>query len=121
MYVDLDPIPGVFHTAASAHEQVLRILQERISHYNPEVTFGGYGFRYKDQAIRILPVHLEPGGWFHGADVSVIGWYCVKSDDPRKRDLYLPPHIFKKCFRWVSEDHDDYPHQFSFVEEIDDK
>ena len=35
--VDLDEIPGAFHTAESAKEIVQWILKERIGHYSPEV------------------------------------------------------------------------------------
>jgi hypothetical protein len=36
--VDLDPMPGTFHTAVSAQECVQTILSQRIAHYNPVVT-----------------------------------------------------------------------------------
>lgn len=35
--VDLDPVPGTFHTVESAEEQVRRILREAINHYHPIV------------------------------------------------------------------------------------
>ena len=39
--VDLDPVPGAFHTKESAHEIVAHILEDtlntRIPHYNPSV------------------------------------------------------------------------------------
>lgn len=34
--IDLDPVPGTFHTVDSAREQVQRILRESIPHYRPE-------------------------------------------------------------------------------------
>ena len=37
VYVDLDPIPGTFHTKESARDQVERILKETIGHYDPLV------------------------------------------------------------------------------------
>lgn len=36
--VDLDPVPGTFHTPESARDTVERILVERIPHYNPAAT-----------------------------------------------------------------------------------
>lgn len=35
--VDLDPIPGVFHTKEDAEKWVQAILLDRIAHYNPVV------------------------------------------------------------------------------------
>lgn len=35
--VDLDPIPGAFHTKESAEDAVLAILLSRIPHYDPVV------------------------------------------------------------------------------------
>ena len=35
--VDLDPIPGAFHTKEDAKEAVLAILLSRIPHYNPVI------------------------------------------------------------------------------------
>ena len=36
--VDLDSFPGTFHTKESALEIIQKILDQRIGHYNPEVT-----------------------------------------------------------------------------------
>lgn len=36
--VDLDPVPGTFHTKESAVEQVQHILYSSIPHYRPLVT-----------------------------------------------------------------------------------
>jgi hypothetical protein len=38
VYVDLDPMPGTFHTTESAQNAVRSILNDRISHYNPIVS-----------------------------------------------------------------------------------
>lgn len=35
VFVDLDPVPGVFHTKESAVETVNEILKRSIPHYNP--------------------------------------------------------------------------------------
>lgn len=37
VYVDLDRVPGAFHTPESARDSVSRILNDRIPHYNPGV------------------------------------------------------------------------------------
>ena len=37
VYVDLDPLPGAFHTAESALNNVRGILENQIDHYNPVV------------------------------------------------------------------------------------
>lgn len=42
VYVDLDPIPGTFHTAESAQHCVRNILNDRIEHYNPTVSIEQY-------------------------------------------------------------------------------
>lgn len=42
-YVDLDPIPGTFHTADSARNSVSGILKHSIGHYSPVVGIIGYG------------------------------------------------------------------------------
>jgi len=36
--VDLDPVPGAFHTRASAEEHIQALLLSTIGHYNPVVT-----------------------------------------------------------------------------------
>lgn len=36
--VDLDPIPGAFHTIENAAEHVQRMLDHAVPHYNPKVT-----------------------------------------------------------------------------------
>ncbi len=38
VYVDLDPVPGVFHTQESAQNALTHILRESIPHYNPMVS-----------------------------------------------------------------------------------
>lgn len=38
VYVDLDPVPGTFHSKESARNVVDRILKESIPHYNPTVS-----------------------------------------------------------------------------------
>lgn len=38
VYVDLDPVPGTFHSKESARNVVANILNERIPHYNPMVS-----------------------------------------------------------------------------------
>lgn len=43
--VDLDPVPGMFHTREQAKEAVESILLSRVGHYNPVV------FEHVDQTI----------------------------------------------------------------------
>jgi hypothetical protein len=38
VYVDLDPIPGEFHSKESARNVVDNILRQNIGHYNPMVS-----------------------------------------------------------------------------------
>lgn len=38
VYVDLDPVPGTFHSQESAQNVIRGILNDRISHYNPMVS-----------------------------------------------------------------------------------
>lgn len=38
VYVDLDPVPGTFHTKEGAGSIVAQILQQQIPHYNPAVS-----------------------------------------------------------------------------------
>jgi hypothetical protein len=40
VYVDLDPVPGAFHSVDSARNVVGDILQNSIPHYNPTVSVG---------------------------------------------------------------------------------
>lgn len=35
--IDLDPVPGIFHTEESARQTVNALLLERVGHYNPIV------------------------------------------------------------------------------------
>ena len=37
VWVDLDPIPGAFHTKEKAELAIQYILNDRIPHYNPTV------------------------------------------------------------------------------------
>lgn len=39
VWVDLDPVPGQFHTAESAKTSIGIILLQRIPHYNPVVSY----------------------------------------------------------------------------------
>lgn len=39
VYVDLDPVPGAFHTERSARDNVAGILDNQIGHYNPIVSY----------------------------------------------------------------------------------
>jgi hypothetical protein len=38
VYVDLDPVPGAFHTKESAQNGIRTILNGAIPHYNPVVS-----------------------------------------------------------------------------------
>lgn len=38
VYVDLDPVPGLFHTADSARNAIGNMLQDAVPHYNPMVS-----------------------------------------------------------------------------------
>ena len=40
--VDLDPVPGTFHTKESARDTTARILMEMIPHYHPAVSLTNY-------------------------------------------------------------------------------
>lgn len=74
---------------------------------------------YKDQAVLVQREHVIFGGLFSMNRIAKVGYYYIKSDDPAKEDLVLPPHIFRKCFQWVNiSDHERYPDIFSFVREI---
>jgi hypothetical protein len=42
VYVDLDPVPGTFHSAESAQNTVRRLLKQSIPHYNPLVSIESY-------------------------------------------------------------------------------
>ena len=42
VYVDLDPVPGEFHTAESTQHHVRNLLQGAIPHYNPMVSIESY-------------------------------------------------------------------------------
>lgn len=42
VYVDLDPMPGVFHSAESARHGVASILMGQIEHYKPTVSIESY-------------------------------------------------------------------------------
>lgn len=62
VYVDLDPIPGTFHSVDSARNNVAGILSHQISHYNPTVSVGRDFKAIKDAAedVRKNPTHLGP-------------------------------------------------------------
>lgn len=47
VYVDLDPIPGAFHSVDSARNSVGALLYNAIPHYNPVVSVG------KDNSVEI--------------------------------------------------------------------
>lgn len=42
IYVDLDPTPGIFHSAESAAAQIRNDLMRMIPHYNPLVSIESY-------------------------------------------------------------------------------
>lgn len=121
VFVNLDEVPGTFHTPKSARETVGSILRDRIGHYDPIVEVGSLGPRpvmYRDQAIPITPQNMPLIRSFNnGEDVHVLsgGSYFIKSDDPDKMNLVLPWHIFRRCFRYVDEESRT---GFRYVEEI---
>lgn len=39
VYVDLDPVPGAFHTERSARDNLAGLLDNAIGHYNPIVAY----------------------------------------------------------------------------------
>lgn len=46
VYVNLDMVPGTFHTKESAQEVVARMLSQSIPHYNPKVFTTRYETSY---------------------------------------------------------------------------
>lgn len=46
VHVDLDPVPGTFHTKGSARDAIARILQDHIPHYSPTVSITNYQETY---------------------------------------------------------------------------
>lgn len=115
--VDLDPVPGVFNTIASAERCIQDILNMHISHYKPTVSFEKYieTVKHTDQAILVTEESTRPGGIFFMNDQAIVGHYYIKSDLEEKRDLVLPPRIFRKCFVFVDGEN---PNAWRFVEEI---
>lgn len=115
--LDLDPVPGAFHTGQSALDIVTEILESRLGHYHPEVAFTREFETsiYVDRAILVRDEHFRAGGHFFMNQQAVVGWYCVRSSDPMMKDLYLPPRNFRRCFQWVEEES---PNQFRLVKEI---
>lgn len=83
--VDLDPIPGNFHTEESAHGNIYGILWDRIPHYNPEVEiapevfqledFDGvkYQQRYFFVYMDLDPTLTLPDVWAKNAVKSILG------------------------------------------------
>lgn len=49
VYVDLDPIPGAFHTEESAVNNIRGILESSIPHYNPTTAFAPESLRDTDE------------------------------------------------------------------------
>lgn len=39
--IDLDPVPGMMHTAESAEQVISGLLERTIPHYHPEVSIEG--------------------------------------------------------------------------------
>lgn len=120
VYVDLDSVPGAMHSAESAQNYVRQVMLNCFPHYKPTVSIEKYDATqenagYKDQAIRIS---LSNSFIIDDSDTRtdlVEGWYLIKSDDPFKKDLVLPPHIFRRCFKFVDEE---AANAFRFVQEI---
>lgn len=101
VYVNLDPVQGVMHTSRSAADNVQAALDNVMGHYRPRVDMEDIheiGLQYKDQAIFVREHMTEAGGIFFMNDKAVVGWWCVRSTLKDKRDLFLPAHIFRKCF-----------------------
>lgn len=115
--LDIDPEDGLLSTAIEAKDRLEYAVQMLLPAYNPKVTLRqeAHAEVYKDQAMLIKSTMVGPGGMFFMKDEYIVGWYVVKSDDPKKQDLILPPHIFKKCFAWDSLGHTEYPNSFNSV------
>lgn len=54
VYVDLDPVPGTFHTKESAQNVVRSILAEMIGHYNPIVSIDEKSYVLKSSWLGTL-------------------------------------------------------------------
>jgi hypothetical protein len=50
VWVDLDPIPGTFHTKESARNVVANILETQIHHYQPLVSTTNKVNKYDDKS-----------------------------------------------------------------------
>lgn len=107
--VNLDPVPGVFHSIESARQCVQNILNESISHYDPRVYIEPF---YKDEAIlisegnlHILRIHdkLTMFSDYFGKRK----YYLIISEDKSKHSLILPEHVFARCFEPVIDEYDD--------------
>lgn len=69
-YVDLDPIPGNFHTEESAHGNVYATLMGRIPGYNPDVDIAPVQYHAFGSGVNrvalVIQVDLDPmPGTFH--------------------------------------------------------
>lgn len=56
VYVDLDPMPGTFHSKESAQNVLRNIIHQRISHYNPTISLAPASVQpeiVKDDAVHV--------------------------------------------------------------------
>ncbi len=61
VYLDLDPVPGPFHTDESAKNNIQGILETYIDHYNPMVSHAPDDIQPYLHNVTVLPSDNEVG------------------------------------------------------------
>jgi hypothetical protein len=94
------------HDSAIMHQVVHSTIARTFEHYNPETIFRGYVKTnpYQDFAMLVTPESRRLGGELFMNNLAVEGWYYIRSTDPTKHDMSIPPRIFRKFFEWVEEE-----------------
>lgn len=84
--VDLDAVPGTFHTVESARDVIESILKQTISHYNPAVTIKANATKAEPTIVNVNILHSKDprengnltawGIMSNDEYVSIVSWYA---------------------------------------------
>lgn len=88
VYVDLDPVPGPFHTEDSALNNLRGILEDQINHYNPVVAFAPDPYQPRVDDETLAQFHELRHGAFRGAgwqfQVTEAAWNIATTLDDQR-------------------------------------
>lgn len=107
-YVNLDMVPGTFHTAESARNVVQSILNDAIGHYTPSVSIESYDTskEHGEPPSTVVVKRHETDSWNAGPPV-----FCVVASSEGAAKAWIQDEVDGK--------HDDSGHRYAQGKDAD--